>query len=279
VNRAALLGLWLIGGMPLSAPGFASAPGAPGAGEVPAALEGIEIVDHTGELIPGDVALVDEAGRPVHLGDFYGLGRPLIVQLVYFQCPMLCNLVLNGYVAGARSIDWVPGRDYEVVTVSFDPRDDVVAAAKKKANYVEALGKPDAAGGWHFLTGTGPQVRRLADALGFRYRWLEKEKQFAHAAGIFVLTPEGRVSRTLYGIEFAPKDLRLSLVEAGEGKLGSPFDRILLYCYQYDAKTHKYALVARNAMKLGGLLTMTALGTLLGVLWSRDRRRRLRPVQ
>ena len=236
-------------------------------------LEGIEIIDRSGESVPGDVILKDETGKTIALRELLGHGRPVLVQLVYYQCPMLCTYVLNGYVKAAKPLNWIPGRDYDVVTVSFDPRDMPELAAKKKTTYLEALGKAGSENGWHFLCGTESEVRRLADALGFRYRWVEEQNQFAHAAGMFVLTPDGRVSRTLYGIEFPTKDLRLALVEAGEGKLGSPFDRLLLYCFKYDAQNHKYAMVAMNVMRLGGLITMVSLGTFLAVWWSRERHR------
>ena len=269
MKRPPLVGLFLLAGVVRAGLAPAQTPL-----ETPPELEGIEILDRAGELIPKDVALTDETGSPVHFGAFLDHGRPVLVQLVYYQCPMLCTLVLNGYVKAAKSLDWVPGRDYEVVTVSFDPRDTAELAAKKKVSYLTALGKPEAVSGWHFLTGSETEVRRLADALGFRFRWVEERKEFAHAAGMFALTPKGRVSRTLYGIEFSAKDLRLALVEAGEGKLGSPFDRLLLYCFKYDGIKHKYALVARNVMKAGGLLTMTALGAFLVYWWSRERRNR-----
>jgi protein SCO1/2 len=243
-------------------------------GDTPPQLEGIDIVDHAGTALPRDLVLTDEAGEAVRLGDFFDTGRPLVVQLVYYSCPMLCTLVLNGYVDAAKELDWVPGRDYDVLTVSFDPHDTPALAAAKKTNYVASLGKPDAAGGWHFLTGDSAAVRTLADSLGFAYRWIPEEQQFAHAAGMFVLTPGGTVSRTLYGIAFPGQDLRLSLVEAGKGKLGSPVDKLLLYCFQYDPATHKYALVAINVMKLGGLLTVVLLGGFLAVQWTRERRKR-----
>jgi len=266
----------------LLVPGLAFAQGAPfrsGAGtpgtanDLPQELEGIDIQDHSDTIVPADIVLTDESGAAVHFGDFLGHGRPVAVQLAYFQCPMLCTLVLNAFVSGAKPLTWVPGRDYDVVTVSFDPRDTPEVARAKKATYVASLGKPGSEAGWHFLTGTEPEIKRLADALGFGYRWVPDRKEFAHAAGMFVLTPQGKVSRTLYGVEFPAKDLRLSLVEAGEGKLGSPFDKLLLYCFQYDAKTHKYAMVAMNVMKVGGLFTMLALGGFLTILWSRERHR------
>jgi protein SCO1/2 len=243
-------------------------------GDTPPQLEGIDIVDHAGTALPRDLVLTDEAGEAVRLGDFFDTGRPLVVQLVYYSCPMLCTLVLNGFVDAARELDWVPGRDYEVVTVSFDPADSPELAAAKKTNYVAALGKPDAGRGWHFLTGDSASVRALADSLGFAYRWVPEKKEFAHAAGMFVLTPDGTISRTLYGIAFPSRDLRLSLVEAGKGNLGSPVDKLLLYCFQYDPAARKYAMVAVNLMKLGGLLMVIVLGAFLSVQWTRERRRR-----
>lgn len=240
-------------------------------GEVPEELEGIEILDRSGEMVPGDLAFVDETGKPVLLADYFELDRPLVVQLVYYECPMLCTLVLNGYVQSAKGLDWVPGRDYEVLSVSFDPADTPELAAAKKSNYSTALGGPDVASGWHFLTGEEEQIRALADALGFQYRWIEESQEFSHAAGMFILTPEGKISRTLYGIEFPPRDLRFSLVEAGEGRLGSPLDRLLLYCFQYDPDTHRYTMVARNVMKLGGLVTVVFLGGFMLVQWRRER--------
>ncbi len=179
---------------------------------------------------------------------------------------MLCTQVLNGYLAAAKKLDWIPGRDYTVVTVSFDPHDSPALAAGKKATHVAEFGRPEAAAGWHFLIGDSTETRRLADALGFGYRYDPIRKQYAHPAGMFVLTPEGTVSRTLYGIEFSPKDLRLSLTEASQGRLGTPLDKFLMYCYQYDPKTHKYALVAVNVMKAGGLATLIVLGALLALL-------------
>jgi len=242
----------------------------PDPGDRPAQLEGIDLVDHSGDTVPLDVMLVDEAGNPVRLGDILGQGRPVVVQLLYFDCPMLCSLVLNGFVEAAKELDWAPGTDYDILAVSFDPRDTPLVAGKKKANYAAALGKGEA--GWHFLTGNEDQVRRLADALGFGYRWVPDQKQFAHAAGLFVLTPEGKISRTLYGIQFPAKELKLSLVEAGEGKLGSPLDKLILFCFHYDAETHRYAMVAVNVMKLGGAVTLLLLGGFVALQWTRERR-------
>jgi protein SCO1/2 len=270
-----ILALILIGLIARSAPAAAidAPPSAPAAANVPAELEGIDLVDRSGNLVPLDVALVNEAGEAVRLGDYFGTGKPVLIQLVYYSCPMLCTLVLNGYVDAAKPLDWSPGTDYTVVTVSFDPKDTSKLAADKKKNYVDSLEKPGAGEGWHFLVGEEAEVRRLADALGFGYRYMPERKEFVHAAGMFVLTPEGKISRTLYGIEYPSQDLKLSLLEAAEGRLGSPVDKLILYCFRYDPETQKYALVAINVMKLGGLLTIVVLGAFLGVHWTRERRR------
>jgi len=239
------------------------------AGKKPVELEGVEIIDRAGEMVAKDLRFVDETGKQVVLGDYFGRDQPVLVQFVYHRCPMLCTFVLNAYVDGAKGLNWRPGRDYQVLSVSFDPTDTPKMAAAKKKNYVAALGGDETASGWHFLTGEETQIKALADALGFRYRWVEEQKEFAHAAGMFALTPDGKISRTLYGIEYSSRDLKLTLVEAGEGRLGSPFDRLLLYCFQYDGETHKYALVAVNIMKLGGLATVLIMGTFLLVQWRR----------
>jgi protein SCO1/2 len=239
----------------------------------PRMLEGIEIRDRAGDFVPADVRLVDQDGRAVTVGEYLNRGRPLIVNLVYFECPMLCSLVINGFVEGAKDLDWSPGREYEVLSVSFDPADTPELGRLKRANYLEALDKEGAEAGWHFLVGESDEVARLAESVGFPYRYDEEQGQFAHAAGIFVLTPDGRISRTLYGIDFAKKDLKFSLIEASQGRLGTPMEKLLLYCFHYDADAEGYVLVAVNLMKLGGALTVLVLGGFLGVQWMRERRR------
>ncbi len=243
------------------------------ADKTPAQLEGVDLVDRSGNMVPGGLEFADETGGPVRLGDFFTGDKPVLLQLVYYNCPMLCTQVLNGYVASATKLDWTPGRDYTVVTVSFDPKDKPEVARLKKQNYVNSLDKPGAAAGWHFLTGRQAQIDTLTAAVGFKYKYDPKKQQYYHAAGMFVLTPEGKISRTLYGIEYPTKDLRLSLVEASEGKLGTPLDKLILFCCQYDPGTHKYSVVAFQVMKLGGVLTLIGLGGLLGLLWIRERHR------
>jgi len=258
--------------------GFAAGASAQRLDYQPPETKGMEIEDHSGQTIPEDLEFTDEDGRTVRIGDYLEDGKPLVLQMVYFECPMLCNLVLNGFVEGAKGIQWTPGKEYRVVTVSFDPKDTPEAAQAKKANYVESLGRPDAAEGWHFLVGDKDRVRALADAVGFPYRYLKDRDQFAHSAGIFVIDPEGRISRTLYGIEFKPQDLRFSLMEASKGRLGTPLQKLVLFCFHYDASRNAYGLVAINVMKIGGLVTVAAVGTLMAVLWYRERHRRPKVV-
>jgi protein SCO1/2 len=187
---------------------------------------------------------------------------------------MLCTLVLNGMTEAMKALDWTPGNEFEVLTVSFDSRETPNLARIKKQNYLNDYGRAEAGKGWHFLVGGEESVRALTSAVGFGYRWNEETKQYAHQAAIFVITPDGRISRYLYGVMFEPKTLRLSLVEAGNGKIGSPLDHIVLYCFHYDPNTGKYSVAASNIMRVGGVLTVFALGTVLSVLWARDRRRR-----
>jgi protein SCO1/2 len=187
---------------------------------------------------------------------------------------MLCGLVTNGLLESLKQMDWTPGQEFEVVTLSFDARETSTLAGLKKQNAINALGRPDAAAGWHFLTGSEQDVAAVTEAVGFAFRWNEPTDQFLHAAAIFVCTPDGRISRYLYGIEYDPQTLRLSLVEAADGKVGSSFDRFLLFCFHYDATAGKYAPAARNLMRAGGLVTLLALGGLLTAFWRRERRRR-----
>ena len=241
--------------------------------KLPEELAGIDIDDRRGARLPADLAFTDHTGASVKLGEYLDGKHPLILVLAYYQCPMLCSLVLNGTMEGARGVPFDLGDGYRIVTVSFDPRDTVELAAAKRKTYVEALGKP--LGGkrpWDFLISDPAQVRALADAVGFRYRWDPATKQFAHAAGIFVFTPDGRLSRVLKGIQFAPRDLRLALVEAGEGKLGSTWDRLLLFCYHYDPSGRGYSLAVLRLVRWAGALTALLLGTWLFWLWRRDRR-------
>ncbi len=222
--------------------------------------------------IPPELAFTDDEGKPVTLGSYFG-SRPLVLSLVYYRCPMLCTQVLNGMVDGFKGIGFTPGKEFTALTVSIDPRETPALAAQKKGNYLQMYGRPDANGGWHFLTGDETSIRRLADAVGFRYLYDSTTGQFAHAAGIMVITPGGRVSRYLYGIEYAPSDLRLALVDASQEKIGSVVDKLLLLCYHYDPMTGKYGLVIANVFRIaGGLMVLLLAGGILYML-RRERRK------
>jgi protein SCO1/2 len=242
----------------------------------PDALREIEIVEHPDALLPLDARFRDDLGQEVALGSFYAPGRPVVLALVYYRCPMLCNLVLNGVVKAVRSAGLDPARDFEVVAISIDPAEGPSVAASKKESYLRALAVPGARKRWHFLTGDAAAIERVATAVGFRYRWDEPTGQWAHAAGIFVTTPEGRVSRTLYGIEYPPRDLRLALVEASQGRVGSSMDRVFLACYDWDRSSGTYTLAAMRLVRIGGGLTVLVLGGALAALWRREARRGLR---
>lgn len=223
--------------------------------------------------VPGDLTFRDENNKPVQLKDYYGK-KPIILNLVYFECPMLCSQVTNGLVNSLKMISLSPGKDFTILTVSFDPRETATLAAPKRLNYLGSLGRPGAEEGWHFLTGEEKQIRALADAAGFRYKWDEKLQQYAHAAAIMVMTPKGRMSRYFYGIEYSPRDLRLGLVEAGSGRIGGIADSVLLLCYHYDPSTGKYSMTVLGIMRLAGVATVAAIVGFMGVMFWRDRRSR-----
>jgi protein SCO1 len=224
-----------------------------------------------GDQAPFDLAFRDEADRPVQLGGYFR-DKPVILVLAYYQCPMLCKLVLKDLVDGLKRIPFTAGQEFEVVVVSFDPREKPDLAARHKAAYVESYGRPNGANGWHFLTGEQPEITRLTEAVGFRAVWDEKGQQFAHARGIMILTPRGVVARYFLEGVFPPRDLRLALVEASEGKVGVPMDRILLMCFNYDPDTGKYSAAILRMVRVGGIATLLALFTFWMVCWRRERR-------
>jgi protein SCO1/2 len=220
--------------------------------------------------VPLDLRFRDEEGRAVTLGD-YVRDRPVIVTPVYYRCPMLCGEVLNGLTSALGVLPFTVGKEFTVVTVSFDPRETPVAAAEKKALYLKRYGRSGAAAGWHFLTGDADAIARLTAALGFRYAYDAALDQYAHGAAIAVLTPQGRISRYFFGVEFAPRDLRLGLVEASANRIGSLTDQLLLFCYHYDPATGKYGALVMRLVRAGGILTVLALGTFIVVMRRRER--------
>lgn len=245
------------------------AQGAP-AGVAPAALREVGFDQRLGEGLPLDAEFRDEQGRTVKLGDYFGK-KPVVLSLVYYQCPMLCTLTLNGLSSALSVLQLDVGRDFEVVTVSFEPKDTPELATAKKDTYLKRYKRAGAEKGWHFLTGDTMSIMRLTQAVGFRYAWDERTRQWAHPAGIVVATPEGRLARYLYGVEYAPRDLRLALVEASAGKVGSPVDAVVLYCYQYDPSTGRYSAAIMRLVRLGATLTLLSLGAFVVVMLRRER--------
>lgn len=237
----------------------------------PAILQNVGIDQKIGQQLPLDLVFKDENGRDVKLGDFFGT-RPVAIALAYYQCPMLCSQVLNGMMGSLRTLSFAPGKDYEVLVVSIDPADGFREAADKKATYLARFGHPEDAAGWHFLTGTDASIKPLAAAIGFRYTYDADIKQFAHPAAMYVATPKGQIARYFMGIDFAPRDLRLALVEASNNRLGSLADSVLLLCYHYDPTTGKYGAATINAVRVGFIMTVGALLAFVFVSLRRERR-------
>jgi protein SCO1 len=242
----------------------------PPANERPPRLQNVGIEQHLDAQVPGGLAFVDESGKAVKLGDYYGR-KPLILNLVYFNCTMLCGEELAGLASAMRLIKFDVGNQFDVVTVSFDPRETPAMAAAKKKDFVERYGRANAASGWHFLTGQADSINALTKAVGFQYQYDPKTNQYAHATAIMVLTPQGHISRYFYGVDFPPKDLRMGLVEASQQKIGNPVDAVLLYCYHYDPETGKYGAAIGNILRLGAAMTILLIGGLILVLWRLDR--------
>jgi protein SCO1/2 len=242
---------------------------------LPPAAQAVDIDEHLGQEVDHALTFTDMHGRRVTLGDALGGGRPAVVVLAYYRCPMLCGLVLRGLVEGLGKVGLRLGEDYQAVTVSFDPRDTPDAADRKRASTLRGLGLPGAgAGAWPFLVGDEPAIHALADELGIRYAYDPRTDQYAHPAAAIVLTPEGRVSRYLYGVEFPPRDLRLALVEAGQGKTGTIVDRVLLTCYHYDPSARRYGPFIAGFMRIGGLMILAVVSVVLATLFRADRRAR-----
>lgn len=238
----------------------------------PPALEGVAFEQRLDAQVPLELTFVDERGETVVLRDLVG-GRPTILNFVYYECPMLCTLVVNGLISSLRAVPLDIERDFRVVTISIDPKETPALAAAKKKNVMGELNLPVASEGWRFLTGDEASVRRLADSVGFEYRYEPETDQYAHASGLVVLTPAGRVSRYLFGIEYAPRDVRLALVEASSGKIGSLAEKLLLFCYEYDPATARYSVALLRIVRLGGVLTLGSLLTFVFLARRRELRR------
>jgi protein SCO1 len=249
------------------------------ADEKPDILRNVGFDQRLGAQVPLDLAFRDETGSPVKLGDYLG-DKPVLLVPAYYECPMLCTIVLNGVTSALRALPFDVGREFRVVTFSFNPHETSELAAAKKATYIEDYRRPGAAAGWHFLTGDEQSIAALTQAIGFRYVWDEPSKQYAHASGIVVLTPGGRISHYFFGVEFSPRDLRLALVEGSGERIGSLVDQLLLFCFHYDPATGRYSRVALNAVRAGGVLTLAALVGFVVLMLRRDaiRARRAAPL-
>jgi protein SCO1 len=238
----------------------------------PAILREVNIAQRLNEQIPSGIIFRDENGKAVHLGDYFGK-KPIVLSLVYFDCPALCTEVLNGELRTMKAISLDLGKDFDAVTVSFEPKDTPALAKAKRDVYAGQYGRRWSAESWHFLTGEQPSIDALTQAAGFHYAYDSASRQYAHAAAILVLTPSGRIARYFYGVQYPARDVRLGLVEASEGKIGSPTDHALLYCYQYDPMTGRYGLIVMNVVRAAGLFTVLALGIFMFVMFRRERDR------
>jgi protein SCO1 len=243
----------------------------PPAGAMPTLLQDIGLDQKLNEPLPLALTFTDEQGRQVTLGDYFGR-RPVILVLAYYECPMLCTQVLNGLASAIGVLNFSAGKDFEIVTVSFDPGETPELARNKKAAYIERYKREGAEAGWHFLTGSQHSITQLTRAVGFRYAYNAEVDQYAHPSGIMVATPDGRLSRYFYGIEYGPRDLRLALIEAADRKIGSPVDQLLLACFHYDPKSGKYSLAIMRLVQTAGILTVVAIGLTILMLRRRDRR-------
>ena len=241
---------------------------------VPPELEGVDIVEQLGNVLPLDATFVDDSGAPVALRQYFDGKRPVVLQIGYLKCPMLCNMVLNELVKGLKKVDWSAGEEFEIVSVSVNPIETHELAKVKKDGYLMEYGRPETSKGWHFLTGPAESSKAVADATGFRFRYVPETGEYAHAAAVILCTPDGRVSRYLYGVQYEPRDLKMGLLEASDGKMGTSLERFILWCHQYDPNARGYVLFALRLMKLGGVVTLTLLFAGLSFLWFRDFQRR-----
>ncbi len=236
----------------------------------PPELENVGVTEHLDARIPLDLPFVDSSGKKVTLRDVFDGRRPVVLTLNYSSCPMLCSLQLNGLFQGFEKLNWDIGEKFQLLTVSIDPKESPKRAAQTKKKYLEMYGRPGSEAGYHFLVGEEKNIRKLASAVGFRYAYLPKQEQYAHAAVTMIVTPDGRVSRYLYGVEYAPQTLKLSLLEASEGKIGTPMEQILMFCFHYDATSGRYGLAAFNLMRIAAAVTVVLLAGVLLAYWYRE---------
>lgn len=244
---------------------------------LPTALKTIGIEQKLGAQLPLDVQFKDETGKMVTLGSLFSSGKPVVIAFVYYECPMLCNQVLNGLTGALKGISLEAGKDFEVVAISFDERefDKPDLAKNKKANYLERYGRPGSEKGWHFLTGSKESIDAATSAAGFSFKWDEASGQFAHASGVMVATPEGKLSRYFYGIDYSPKDIKFGIMESSENKVGNPAEQLLLYCYHYDPATGKYGLAILSVIRLAAVATLLGMGLMGFVFWRKNKRKKV----
>lgn len=238
--------------------------------ERPPEIQNVGLDEKLNTQVDPNLTFIDEAGQTVALKDYFGKGRPVVLNLVYYSCPMLCGMVLQGVVGALKQVPYTPGQEIEVVTISFDPKETVALAAAKKVSILQDYARPGADKGWHVLVDKDGNAKKLADQVGFRFRWDDETKQFAHPSVTMILTPEGKLSRYLPGIDYPQRDMRLALAEASQGKIGTISDRFMLYCYKYDPSSRSYTMAATNTMKAGGVLIMLILGFTLFLFWRRE---------
>lgn len=243
--------------------------------ERPEELKGVGIQEHLGARVSLDeLTFRDETGQSVKLSRYFKSQKPVVLNLVYYSCPSLCSYVLNGFLESLKGAQWTAGEQFEIVTVSIDPREGPELAASKKKSFLESYGRPGAEEGWHFLTGDESQIKRLASEVGFGYRYVENQDEYAHSAAIFILTPDGRISRYLYGITFPQRDFRLALLEASNGKIGTVADRIMMFCFRYDSEQRGYSLYVFRLAQVGTAGGMVFVGGYMLVFWRRQSRRK-----
>lgn len=245
--------------------------------ELPTELDDVGFDQRVGESLPLETSFRDASGQEITLGELFGR-RPVVVAPVYFDCPMLCTMVLNGLSSSLRELAFTAGDEYEVVVFSFNPADTPEKAKEKKEVTLDRLGLPEAAPGWHFLTGDEAAIASLTEAMGFRYRYNEATGEFSHTAGIIVATPEGRIARYFFGISYPPRDVRLSMVEAADERIGSVVDQVLLFCFRYDPTTGKYSAATLNILRLLGAVTVIALAVFVIAMLRRERLRNQRTL-
>ncbi|RMH73830.1 MAG: SCO family protein [Gemmatimonadetes bacterium] len=240
----------------------------------PSELQGIDVEEHLGESIPLDLVFTDDTGQAVTLAQYFTADKPVLLTLNYYRCPMLCSLILNGAVEAIKPLHLIPGEDFQWVTVSIDPRETAQLAAAKKKMYLESLGKSVPEEGWAFLVGTAANIDALASAVGYQYYYDKTNDQYAHPAVLTFLSPEGKITRYLYGLTFNTQDVRLALLEASEGKIGNTIDKLILSCFHYDPDAKGYVVLASNVMRLGGILTIIVLTVFLSSFWVKEHVRR-----